>query len=252
MKLPSVAVASARRGAPMQAVAHGLGARLATLWILLHLGCAPVPARDVGAALFSDPQLSGSAINVHACSTCHAMTDGSPRLYPGFDLRGAVDRPSFWGGASPSLLDATNACLVFFMRGQPLERDDRRGRALYEYLASANEGVMEPLPMTIVENVATVPRGDANRGRDVWDAACRECHGDVATGAGRLSPFASKVPDDSASFAAESGFPIELVIVEKVRHGGFFGVGGTMPPFALEALSDEDLGALLAYVLPET
>lgn len=227
-------------------------ARPALLWsLVLAAACGPVPARDMGASLFQDPRLSGSDVNVHACATCHAMDDGETRMLPGHDLRGAVDRPSFWGGASASILDATNACLVFFMRGQPLARDDLRGRALYEYLATTSNGIAAALPLTVVENVTSVSRGDPGRGREVWDNACMGCHGAAGSGAGRTSERASRVPDDSRAFADMTGVPVDLVIVEKVRHGGFFGIGGTMPPFAQEMLSDDDLGALLAYLLPE-
>ena len=38
------------------------------------------------------------------------------------------------------------------------------------------------------------------------------------------------------------------LIIEKVRHGQFFGVGGNMPLFSTEALKDEDLGAILTYL----
>ena len=44
------------------------------------------------------------------------------------------------------------------------------------------------------------------------------------------------------------GVPKQLVVIEKVRHGQFFGVGGSMPPYSQEALSDADLGALLAFL----
>lgn len=44
------------------------------------------------------------------------------------------------------------------------------------------------------------------------------------------------------------GYETGVVVVEKVRHGVFFNIGGTMPPSSLEVLSDEDLGALLAYL----
>lgn len=224
----------------------------ATLSIVVAVSaCGPVPARDVGAQLFADPRLARSEVNAFSCATCHSAGDDD-RILPGFDLRGATNRPSFWGGYSSSALEATNACLTFFMRGEPLTRDDARGRALYEYLASlsatAPEGGDEPLPLTIVENVTSVARGNPNRGREVWDAGCRSCHGDPHTGTGRLTEGATIVPEGSADFAEQSGFPLDLVVTEKVRHGAFFGVGGTMPPFPLETLSDEDLGALLAFL----
>ena len=44
------------------------------------------------------------------------------------------------------------------------------------------------------------------------------------------------------------GVEPSLVVIEKVRHGRFFDIGGEMPLFSQEALSDEDLGALLAYL----
>ena len=46
-------------------------------------------------------------------------------------------------------------------------------------------------------------------------------------------------------FAQQVGASPRLVVIEKVRHGQFFGVGGNMPLFSREAMSDADLGALL-------
>jgi thiosulfate dehydrogenase len=223
-------------------------AAIALAATLLAGSCGPVPAREVGAQLFADPRFAGSDANAFSCATCHATADDD-RILPGADLRGAFARPSFWGGYAPSLLEATNACLTFFMRGAPLEPADVRGRALYEYLVSL-EGDRTAQPLSIVENVRGIPRGDPARGARVWDRACASCHGAPHTGAGRITELASRVPEDSVAFAAQSGFPLEVVITEKVRHGAFFGVGGTMPPFSIEALSDEDLGALNAFLVP--
>ena len=39
-----------------------------------------------------------------------------------------------------------------------------------------------------------------------------------------------------------------LVFIEKVRHGGFLGYTGQMPPLSMKTLSDEDLGHVLAYL----
>ena len=44
------------------------------------------------------------------------------------------------------------------------------------------------------------------------------------------------------------GVDPSLVVIEKVRHGRFFNIGGEMPLFSEEALSDDDLGALLSYL----
>lgn len=225
--------------------------------LVLLVGCGPVSGRDAGAQMFNDARFSGSDANAFSCSTCHAIgaASGDGRIYAGFPLDDAASRTRFWGGASTSLLDATNTCVTNFMRGLPLTGEEPKARALYEYLAFSSidagapiASVHEPRPLTIVENVTSVGRGSASRGSQVWDAACRACHGDPHTGNGRLTELASRVPEDSQAFADRVGFPLDLVVVEKVRHGRFFGVGGTMPPFPVEQLSDEDLGALLAFL----
>jgi thiosulfate dehydrogenase len=213
--------------------------------------CAPPTGVEAGHALFHDPRVSRSAFNAVSCATCHDDGDADDgAILSGAALVDVVFRPSWWGGQVPGLKAAVDACLVHFMRERPLAPDDPRGRALYEYLLSISARQATPaMPMTIVENVTTLGRGDARRGRTIWADACASCHGDLHTGAGRVHDLVSVVPEASADFAAQSGFPLELVIVEKVRHGGFFGVGGSMPPFSLEVLPDDDLRDLLGYVL---
>jgi thiosulfate dehydrogenase len=235
---------------------------LALLFVTV-VSCVPSTAREAGAQMFADPRFSGSEANAFSCATCHAIGagagtdgfDGDGRIRAGFPLDDAAARTRFWGGASTSLLDATNTCVTNFMRGPALVGDEPKARALYEFVAShstesgaAIGSVHEARPLTIVENVTSVGRGSSSRGAKVWDAACRTCHGDPHTGNGRITELATIVPEGSAEFAEQVGFPLDLVVVEKVRHGRFFGVGGTMPPFAVEQLSDDDLGAVLAFL----
>jgi thiosulfate dehydrogenase len=213
--------------------------------------CGPTPAKDIGAQLFSDPRTSTSDDNSFACSTCHAVDkDGdAEQNKAGYPLHDTVFRTRFWGGQVTSPLEAMNACLFFFMKSQTFSADEPKSRALYEYLASiASEDAKQTRPLTIVETVTTVPRGNPDQGKDVWDRSCRECHGDPHTGNGRLSDDVVIVPESSEEFARDVDFPVDLVIVEKVRHGNFFKVGGAMPPFAVERLSDEELGAILGYL----
>ena len=217
-------------------------------------GCGPVPATDVGRALFFDPRTSSSAFNAVSCSTCHddGTDTDTARIFSGHSVINSVKRSSWWGAQAPRLKDAVDHCLVLFMREPaPLADDDPRGRALYEYLLSLSPTPQQGLPFTIVENVTSLARGDPRRGEQVWNLGCQSCHGAPHTGDGRLSDLISVVPESSAEFAEQAGCPIDVVLVEKVRHGLFFGVGGNMPPFGTEMLSDEDLGALLAFLLPQ-
>jgi thiosulfate dehydrogenase len=216
-------------------------------------GCGPTPAQEYGEALFNDPKLSSSQYNAFSCATCHATSQAQAdaKLYTGLSLVGAASRPTWWGGYELTLLDAVNFCYTAFMRGtEPLDPEDPKSRALYEYLVSLSPKSTAPAQsFTLVRDIAEVPRGSAARGAEVYRAACQDCHGEKSTGAARLTPLAPVLPDVAGEYGQL--FPNVtpgLVFIEKVRHGRFFGVGGNMPPYSLEALSDEDLGALLSYL----
>jgi thiosulfate dehydrogenase len=234
---------------------------------LVALNCGARTAADVGADLLSSPGLSSARLNDYSCATCHGvddtppMVDGpagpTPRIGPGYTLRDSVARGSYWGGQQPTLLGAVNFCLVSFMRGQPLTADTDDGRALYEYLLSISPSAAAaaplsppPLSLSLVKDIVEVPRGDRSRGAEVYAGACQPCHGARSTARGRVVRLATALPEEGVRHAQESfpGVAPALVFIEKIRHGQFFGVGGTMPPFSTEALSDADLGALLAYL----
>ncbi len=220
--------------------------------LLAFSACRPVPAAEFGRQLFFDARFAESRFNAFSCATCHDTT-GAPdpkRILPGHTMVGAASRPRYWGGYETRLIDAVSFCYVYFMRGPgPLDPAEPRAKALYEYLAQLSPDPHSPeLPLTIVRNMKDVPRQDAVRGRAVYDAACKSCHGEAHTGAGRLTELAPILPEVKDTFPEPlKRVPPGLVFIEKVRHGQFFGVGGNMPPFSLESLSDEDLGAMLAY-----
>ena len=245
--------------APAPRVVVGIVVVATAAVVALAMGaCGPVKARDAGEQLFHDPRIAGSELNAFSCATCHAMGEKDGSIKAGFDLKGAAKRTRFWGGYSRSLLDATNDCLVFFMRGVPLTKDDPKARALYEYLAdeAKPEKAVTQMPLTVVENISIVGKQGASRGQQVWDAACKACHGDPHSGNGRLTDTASIVPEDSQALAPElvkqQGGDVatttKLIVIEKIRHGAFFGVGGTMALFSKEQMSDDDIGALLSYL----
>jgi thiosulfate dehydrogenase len=221
-------------------------AMLIVIMLWATLACQPPTGAEVGESLVADPRLSDSDFNGIACTTCHDGRTTSPRIAS--PLAGMASRSSWWGGQSPRLIDAVNFCATSFMRATPMEGTAPRWRAVDEYLLAQAGTAAASATMTIIENVTTVNTGSSSRGRQVWDASCRVCHGDPHTGTGRIADTVATVPEASIEYAAESGFPPALVVIEKVRHGAFFGVGGSMPPFSLEALSDDDLGALLGYL----
>ncbi len=218
---------------------------------LFIAGCGSTPAVSYGEQLFNDPQFSGSKFNVSSCATCHATWEGDTRILSGASLVNAVNRAAYFGGSEPRLIDAASFCYVYFMRGAgPLQADESRSRALYEYLDSLGTTADAPaVPMTIVLATADVPRKDSARGAVVYRAACQSCHGEKATGRGQNSTLASLLPNVAEQYTEIfPGVAPGIVFIEKIRHGQFFKVGGNMPFFSKESLSDEDVGALLSFL----
>lgn len=214
----------------------------------LLLGCE-LPAKEYGALAFHDPDFSGNQLNSWSCHTCHATRDGDARLLPGAPMRGVTAREGWYGGRAQGLFDAVQSCFTSFMRGAPLVSQEPRARALYEYLASLEGEPSPALPFTLVEMVLEVPRGDAQAGAEVYRRACQDCHGALHTGEGRNTSRAPVLPEVAGEYPRlYSGVSPALLVGEKVRHGQFFGIGGDMPPWSQEALSDEELGALLSHL----
>ncbi len=216
----------------------------------LLAGCGSRSALDYGRAEFEDATVSTAASNPFKCPTCHEVGATTTKSLPGYTMYDAAVRQAWWGGNVTTLLDATNQCVTQFMRGKPLAPDDEKGRGIYVYLASLAPDASAPvLPLTVVQNIVDVPSGDATRGKMWWDQGCGNCHGAPHTGVGRISDVASLVPDDSiAAHGTSATMGARPVVIEKVRHGKFFNVGGNMPLFSLEALSDAQLGDILAYL----
>jgi thiosulfate dehydrogenase len=226
-------------------------------------GDEEVPAAELGARRLSDPDLSTSPFNRVSCSTCHRL--GPPPGLPpveadgrhvgaidaGYTLADSVHRPSWWGGDELRLLDAVNTCLTGFMGGKPLEADEDAARQIYEYLVTISPDPAPPaLPVTVVRTIddlsALKDGADADRGRDIYDRACRRCHGAPHTGEGRIDTRASFIPEDSIAVFGPT--LARSAVVEKVRHGRLFHIGGVMPFYSLEVLTDEELADVLSYV----
>lgn len=216
--------------------------------------CGPQPAAERGQELAGDPRFSPSPSNLFACTTCHATaeSDKSGRLLPGHTLVGAASRPTYWNGGLSYLLDAVNQCLVDFMRGEKLAPENPDGRALLAFLRSIDAAPSAALPCTVVPNIdatylGSLPPGDAGRGAGLYVAACRPCHGEPHTGKDRIGARASIIPEDTInSFGSQA----RAVTAEKVRHGRYFGISGSMPFYCQELLSDGNLSDLLAYLFP--
>jgi thiosulfate dehydrogenase len=234
---------------------RSLGVALAVLVALAACGSEKTGA-EYGAELFHDKTgFSASTMNDFSCADCHRTTAepeaGDDRIVPGATLYGVAARKRWWGGQSISLEDAVNTCVVYFLRGQPLDPESDRARALHEYLESITpEGSpTDVVPMTVVENITAIPLGDATRGADLYRRSCQFCHGDIHTGKGNILQRKVLLPEVANDYdRLFPNVPHGLVVTEAVRHGRFFGIGGAMPFLTTELMSDAELGDVLAYL----
>jgi thiosulfate dehydrogenase len=263
-----------------------LAAGLATALLAAGAGCSQDDDSEVGkgARLMLDPTVSTAVYNAVSCGYCHdvrpvvASPDNPGFIFSGFSLFNAYYRTSFWGGYELNLLDAINVCVTDFMRGKALTADDPKAQQLLAYIEAISPGqdttsddgkmLASAQPLTFVRDVNSVSmNGDKTRGKLVYKRACQPCHGDIHTGENRLNCLNTKVPDDSVALAyqlidskgcpaADANHPTAdevkactlTVVAEKTRHGRYFGIGGNMPPFSTEVMSDAQIDDLVAYV----
>jgi thiosulfate dehydrogenase len=213
-----------------------------------------LPAVEHGRFLFGDPSASPSPQNAFSCASCHraAADAADERILPGAALAGAPERPSYWGGAELELLGAINHCRTLFMAAQkPWTADDEEAKVMYLYLMSLAGGDGAAQPFTLVAAADDLAAGDPGRGGEIYRRSCAACHGEAHTGAGRLRGSIPVLPEESVAYFESLEFDQEDVrvsFIEKVRHGPFLGLYGFMPLYSREALSDADLGALIAFL----
>jgi thiosulfate dehydrogenase len=228
-------------------------AALALLAVLSGCGDEEVPAAQLGGDLFSSTALSTSRFNHFSCATCH-LKSADAALVPtgrwdsGYNLHGVSARRGWWGGGTTRLIDAINVCVEQFMGGRTLQVDEPAARQLGAYLAEGAPAEDLPAaPFTVVRIVTALDgmAGDKVRGATIYASSCARCHGAPHTGDGRLDPTIARIPEDTIAFFPDMA---RAAFIEKVRHGRFFGIGGVMPFYTLEAMSDVDLADLLAYV----
>jgi thiosulfate dehydrogenase len=229
-----------------------------SLLALAFLGCSSSThtetkeesAVEHGQALFDDTSVSVSGANRFTCATCHpSQNKPADRIFPGASLAGVTTRTSFWGGQRNDLLTSINDCRLTFMDAvAPWATSDDSASAMYAYLASL-PGPPTAIPFTVIHTAPDLPAGNADRGRNAFKLACTPCHGDVHTGNAKIADYIPSLPDQFDAQHQTIAVPDRrLIVLRKIREGGFTEVGGNMPPFSVEVLSDDDVAGILSFL----
>jgi len=218
----------------------------------LVLAALGVPILPACAGEVEDPVARGEAIyldglprtNAFTCASCHAIeepaTDGLRRV--GHPIGDAAARSTFKNMQLDELRDAANSCVTEWMRGDALAADDPLWTDLEAFLRSSAPESAPDLVYTITPPPLALDGGDITRGAEIFSHTCAACHGEGAVGTNLAPPL------------IETDQPVDY-IAERVRLSGsksseIYGglIGGAMPFWSAERLSDEELLDIIAYV----
>lgn len=181
--------------------------------------------------------LGGAEDNALACVDCHNrnaadIAEDAFRLKPGHSLYGVARRDVWLDGATTSLVDAVNFCVVSWMGGEAVPAEADEMEDLVAYLESiSREGDFPPLDWRAepFEEDDLRP-GEPERGAETWARACAGCHGGAGEG-GEGGP-------------AVAGTPLsDLDVANAIRTGR-----GRMPFFAEDRLDADEVFDLIAYL----
>ncbi len=192
----------------------------------------------------------GSSTNTATCASCHS-NDGTPRS--GETLRNIAYHTTFKGGAAPTLLAATNACVTGWMGGTALTETDPRWLGVQTYLRSISSPEFttpNTLAPEVLANEAAYETayagGDATLGAPLYARFCGTCHS-----VGTTVHNARALPRSNLR-----AFSVGR-IAQQVRTSGPPPSGamdatdstpGPMPFFEPDELSQTDLRNIIAWV----
>ena len=226
--------------------------RLGLLSVLLYCACGSEslsPEALRGEQLYLKKHADGNAF---ACVQCHALSEPAEDKLrrPGHPIGNAAYRPSFKNGQLKTLLEAVNTCRVEWMGTTAWTKDTPEWHDLEAFLqAKATDRPPAPPPPALTFEIVAPPTnlsgGDIATGKDLFHQTCVLCHGQNAAGG---LPFGAPKLSGTGLMAPE--------IARRVRTSGgnisrvYTGLtGGSMPFFAKDRLSDDELRHIIAYLL---
>ena len=215
-------------------------------------GVGPTPDPDQATAGFGStgedlyllPHDDGNT--TFACTTCHALEEppANGMRRAGHQIGDAANRPSYKNGQLLDFREAVNTCRVEWMLATPFAPNDARWASLAGYLGEqAGGGEAPELSFEIVQPPPNLDGGDPMAGQELFNSSCVGCHGVDAIGTTRAPSLTG------ALLSAET-------VARRIRTSGTVNssvyedlTGGTMPFWAADRLTGEEVLDLVAFVL---
>ena len=189
-----------------------------------------------------------SYANDFACSSCHALTEPASDgfIRAGHPIGDATRRDTFKNGRVASFLDSAKSCLSEWMNANQNSLWDENSADYQDLLAylkdqDKGDGAALPISYTIqAPQTGAFANGDATRGKATFEASCALCHGSTNQGTNIGPAIGSTNPDLIAAKARLSG-KTDSAVYDQL-------LGGSMPFWSLERMSDSDLADTIAHI----
>lgn len=196
------------------------------LGIVLAWMCCAVLAAVIGGRVFSDPALAGQdtarageELYRQHCAQCHGASGEGTHRGPALADTGAAGADFYLRTGRMPIADPDED----IERGDP-HFDEEQIRRLVDHVAGLGQGPAIP-PVEVDD-------ADRSRGGELYRLNCASCHNWDGKGGALIGENA---PDLHGIHPT--------VVAEAIRVGP-----GAMPTFGPDVLSDEDMGAVVAYV----
>ncbi len=190
-----------------------------------------------------------------ACADCHALDETGQLDAEGFRRAGhpigdALRRPHFKNTQLGTFVDAANSCLDEWMGTNITWNNNSEDYlALKTYLTTQDTGNGDAPALTFTLKTTDTPteQGRVEAGRITFNQTCAVCHGENGEWANNPRGIDIRYITNSAADAA--------AVASKVRRSGrsnsdvYEGlVGGIMPFWSAERLSDQELADITAFL----
>lgn len=207
----------------------------------------PMGGATKGETVFTSAMTNG---NQFSCANCHSISEDTAGLStvdalhrPASPLFNAVNRASYHNGNTANLFDAVNICLEDWMDATPLTESSESWLDLNAYLDQQSDTQTPAnIVTTQIAPITDFSQGVVDTGKDIFNQTCATCHGPDAVGTTLAASLSNRtLSKDRVAEKVRTTGPTTSQVFANL-------MGGNMPFWSEERLSDDDLSHIATYV----